>query len=146
MAEGDPLGLGEAPLHRLMTWKWDEFLLGILSLFGWLPFLALQVPMAVLLATGWRKCLRQTAVLGRLLGTGILLTLTWQAVSYLLQTFTGGWGLFTLFPYPLLTDGGTALVLDCALLGILLSVFRSGSIVRENARRQAGERKNFQFP
>ena len=146
MAEGDPLGLGEAPLHRLMTWKWDEFLLGILSLFGWLPFLALQVPMAVLLAAGWRKCLRQTAVLGRLLGTGILLTLTWQAVSYLLQTFTGGWGLFTLFPYPLLTDGGTALVLDCALLGILLSVFRSGSIVRENARRQAGERKNFQFP
>ena len=85
-------------------------------------------------------------MLGGLLGSGILLTLTWQAVSYLLQTFTGGWGLFTLFPYPLLTDGGTALVLDCALLGLLLSVFRNGSIVRESAQGQVSERKNFQFP
>lgn len=146
MAEGDLLGLGESPLHWLMGWKWEEFLLGVLAYFGWLPFLALQLPMAVLLVTGWRKCLRQTAVLGRLLGTGILLTLTWQAISYLLQTFTGGWNLFTLFPYPLLTDGGKALVLDCALLGILLSVFRCGSVVWEDARGRVFSGRLFQFP
>ena len=40
----------------------------------------------------------------------------------------------------------TLSVLDCALLGLLLSVFRNGSIVRESAQGQVSERKNFQFP
>lgn len=119
---------------------YDDMLFAVLVNFGWLAFLAVQAPMAVLLAVGWQKCRRQTAVLGRLLASAILLTLTWQAAAYVVQTLTGLLGLkalLTPFPYPLLSDGGTALVVDCALLGILLSVFRSGSIVREDSRGRA---------
>ena len=79
-------------------------------------------------------------MLGRLLATAVLLTLTWQAAAYVVQTMIGllGWkALLTPFPYPLLSDGGTALVVDCALLGILLSVFHSSSIVREDSRGRA---------
>lgn len=119
--------------------EYDDMLLAILGNFGWLAFGAVQAPMVVLLAAGWRKCRRQTAVLGRLLASAILLTLTWQAAAYVVQTLLGLLGahaLLTPFPYPLVSDGGTALVIDCALLGLLLSVFRNGSIVREDSRRR----------
>lgn len=119
---------------------YDDMLFAVLANFGWLGLLAVQAPMAVLLAVGWRTCRRQTAVLGRLLASAVLLTLTWQAAAYVVQTMTGllDWkALLTPFPYPLLSDGGMALVVDCALLGILLSVFRSSSIVREDSRGRA---------
>lgn len=117
--------------------QYDDMLLAILGNFGWLAFGAVQVPVLVLLAAGWRKCRRQTAVLGRLLASAVLLTLTWQAAAYVAQTLLGllgAYGLLTPFPYPLVSDGGTALVIDCALLGLLASVFRNGSIVREDSR------------
>lgn len=112
---------------------YEDMLLAILANFGWLAFWAVQAPAAALLAVGWRRCRQQTAVLGRLLSAAVLLTLAWQASAYVLQTLTG---LFVLtpFPYPLISDGGTALVIDCALLGLLLSVFRNGSVVREDCR------------
>ncbi|WP_298019610.1 permease prefix domain 1-containing protein [uncultured Dysosmobacter sp.] len=137
----------ENPAQWLEDLRWllryemyDGMLLAILANFGWLAFLAVQAPMAVLLAVGWRKCRRQTAALGRLLAAAILLTLTWQAAAYVIQTLTGllGYqGLLTPFPYPLISDGGTALAADCALLGLLASVFRNGSIVREDSRRRS---------
>ncbi|MBP3508996.1 MAG: hypothetical protein J6J99_04605 [Oscillibacter sp.] len=132
--------------HWLRFSGYEDQLLMLLGNFGWGVFLLAQAPMAVLLGIGWRKCRKQTAVLGQLVGVSILLTLTWQAVANVLQNFVGVPNLLTEFPYPLLTDGGTALVLDCALLGLLLSVFRNGSIVRESAQGQVSERKNFQFP
>lgn len=116
--------------------NYEDMLLAILSNFGWLAFLAVQAPVAALLGIGWRRCRQQTAVLGRLLSVAILLTLTWQASAYVLQTLTGLFDdvMLTPFPYPLISDGGTALVIDCALLGLLLSVFRNGSVVREDSR------------
>ena len=123
----------EQMIGPLWGGRYDRLLQTILGNFGWLAFLAAQTPMAVLLAAGWRRCRRQTAVLGRLVATAVLLTLTWQAAAYLLQTLTGFRNLWTDLPYPLLSDGGAALVGDCALLGLLLSVFRISSVVREDA-------------
>lgn len=117
--------------------EYDDMLLAILGNFGWLAFGAVQAPVVVMLAAGWRKCRRQTAVLGRLLASAILLTLTWQAAAYVVQTLLGllgSYALLTPFPYPLVSDGGTALVIDCALLGLLASAFRSDSIVREDSQ------------
>lgn len=125
-------------MHDLLKYAaYEDMLLAILGNFGWLAFGAVQAPVVVMLAAGWRKCRRQTAVLGRLLASAILLTLTWQAAAYVAQTLLGLLGvhaLLTPFPYPLVSDGGTALVIDCALLGVLASVFRSDSIVREDSQ------------
>lgn len=128
-------------MRDLLTYaEYDDMLLAILGNFGWLAFGAVQAPVVVMLAAGWRKCRHQTAVLGRLLASAILLTLTWQAAAYVVQTLLGllgSYALLTPFPYPLVSDGGTALVIDCALLGLLLSVFRNGSVVREDSRGRA---------
>ena len=115
---------------------YENQLLVLLGSFGWAAFLLAQAPMAVLLGTGWRTCRRQTSELGRLVSVSILLTLTWQAGANVLQNFVPVSNLLTAYPYPLQTDGGTALVIDCALLGLLLSVFRGSSIARDTIRSQ----------
>ena len=108
-------------------------LLNILGVYGWLAFFAVQAPVLALLAVGWRKWRKETAVLGRLVSAAVLSILTWQAGAYLVQTFAGT-TVLTAYPYPFLSDGGTALVVDCALLGLLLSVFRSRSLARQDER------------
>ena len=55
----------------------------------------------------------------------------WQAAAVLVQDLAGLRGMLTCFPYPFLSDGGTALAVDCALLGLLLSVLREESIARD---------------
>ena len=64
-------------------------------------------------------------------GAAALAMLTWQAAAVLIQNLVGLRGLLTCFPYPFLSDGGTALAVDCALLGLLLAVLREESIARD---------------
>lgn len=110
---------------------------GFLLRFGWVGFAAAQLPVLTFLTVGWRRCRRQASLLGRLLSAAALLALTWQAAAYLLGTLTGTYHVLAELPYPFLADGGTAMVMDCALLGLLLSIFRINSIVREDTGGRA---------
>lgn len=126
-------GMQEWIRHGLRFGGYNGTMLrGILLRFGWTGFLAAQLPVVIFLTVGWRKCRRQASLLGRLLSAAALLALTWQAAAYLLGTLTGTYYVLAELPYPFLADGGTAMVMDCALLGLLLSVFRVNSIVRED--------------
>ena len=130
MVELDPALMGDVRLE-LGFHSYHGYLLAVLANYGWLGLALIQAPAAAILISGWRKLRRQASLLGRLLGTAALATLTWQAVAVLVQDLTGLRGLLTCFPYPFLSDGGTALVADCALLGLLLSVFREETIIRD---------------
>ena len=148
MAHAHWIGPADLPREWQVNLNWelgfsgyDTMLLAIIGCFGWLPFFLIQAPVAVLLALGWRKLRRQTSLLGKMLGTAALSVLTWQAGAYLLQMFSGLFGLLTAFPYPFLSDGGTALVVDCALLGLLLSVFREETIIRDAPVPQAPQKE-----
>ena len=57
------------------------------------------------------------------------------------QDLIGFEGLLTCFPYPFLNDGGMALLLDCALLGLLLSIFREETITRDAPVPQAPQKE-----
>ena len=119
----------------------NGLMLTVLGNFGWLAFGLIQVPTAVLLGFGWRKCLHQKSALGRLVGIAVLLTLTWQTLAIVAQDLIGFEGLLTCFPYPFLNDGGMALLLDCALLGLLLSIFREETIIRDVPVPQAPQKE-----
>ena len=111
----------------------NGLMLTVLGNFGWLAFGLIQVPTVVLLGFGWKKCVHQKSALGRLVGIAVLLTVTWQTLAIVAQDLIGLDSFLTLFPYPFLNDGGMALILDCALLGLLLSIFRGESIARDAA-------------
>ena len=130
MVELDPALMGDMRLELRFT-GYDGYMLAVLANYGWLGLALIQAPAAAILIFGWRKLHRQASLLGRLLGTAALATLTWQAAAVLIQNLVGLRGLLTCFPYPFLSDGGTALAVDCALLGLLLSVLREESIARD---------------
>ena len=126
----DPALMGDVRLE-LDFRRYHGYLLAVLANYGWLGLALIQAPAAAILIFGWRKLRRQASLLGRLLGTAALATLTWQAAAVLVQDLAGLRGMLTCFPYPFLSDGGTALAVDCALLGLLLSVLREESIARD---------------
>lgn len=130
MVELDSALMGNMRLDLRFT-GYDGYLLAVLANYGWLGLALIQAPAAAILIFGWRKLRRQASLLGRLLGTAALATLTWQAAAVLVQDLAGLRGMLTCFPYPFLSDGGTALAVDCALLGLLLSVLREESIARD---------------
>lgn len=130
MVELDPALMENARLDLRFT-GYDGYMLAILANYGWLGLALIQAPAAAILIFGWRKLRRQASLLGRLLGTAALAVLTWQAAAVLVQDLAGLRGMLTCFPYPFLSDGGTALAVDCALLGLLLSVLREESIARD---------------
>lgn len=130
MVELDPALMGDVRLE-LGFRRYHGYLLAVLANYGWLGLALIQAPAAAILIFGWRKLRRQASLLGRLLGTAALAVLTWQAAAVLVQNLAGMRGLLTCFPYPFLSDGGTALAVDCALLGLLLSVLREESIARD---------------
>ena len=130
MVELDPALMGDVRLE-LGFRRYHGYLLAVLANYGWLGLALIQAPAAAILIFGWRKLRRQASLLGRLLGTAALAVLTWQAAAVLVQDLAGMRGMLTCFPYPFLSDGGTALAVDCALLGLLLSVLREESIARD---------------
>ena len=130
MVELDPALMRDVRLE-LGFRSYHGYMLAVLANYGWLGLALIQAPAAAILIFGWRKLHRQASLLGRLLGTAALATLTWQAAAVLIQNLVGLRGLLTCFPYPFLSDGGTALAVDCALLGLLLSVLREESIARD---------------
>ena len=130
MVELDPALMRDVRLE-LGFRRYHGYMLAVLANYGWLGLALIQAPAAAILIFGWRKLRRQASLLGRLLGTAALATLTWQAAAVLVQDLAGLRGMLTCFPYPFLSDGGTALAVDCALLGLLLSVLREESIARD---------------
>lgn len=98
----------------------DCFLTTVIYHLGWVPFFLLCGALLLLLVWALVKCLRQKNVLGRLLSIAILLTFGLQfAASVLLNL---GF-VFTSATCPFLI-GNLHTVLDMALVGIMLSVFR----------------------
>lgn len=91
---------------------------------GWIPFLLLCAALLGLLIAAVIGCLRQKHQLGRLISLSIILTLGIQ----LLLSIPGNLGYIFLSAACPLIDGNFHTVLDMALIGILLSVFRQETL------------------
>jgi hypothetical protein len=107
---------------------------------GWIsviPVLGLLLSFIVL---GFRRCLRQKSVPGLLVSVSVMMTLTMQIVCYLLLDF--GIYLFSNLSLPFIVQYSSwHYIVDMALAGLMLSVFRTGHIVRDTAipkRRSIG--------
>lgn len=94
---------------------------------GWIPFLLLITAMTVLVVWLLARGLRQTHRLGRMVVLAVGLTM---GLRLLLSTAMNlGFILFNV-TFPML-NGNTYTVVDMALIGLALSVFRGDSIARE---------------
>ncbi len=113
---------------RVPDWEHDFLLTTVIHKLGWLPFLLLMLAFTALVVWLLCRCLRQKSQLGRMVVLAVVLTMVFQAIFSVILNLG-----FVLCgaTMPLLC-GNLHTIIDMALIGLALSVFRGGSIVRES--------------
>ncbi len=98
--------------------------------FGWLPFAGIVGLLTCLFVFALRICMAQRSMLGKVIGCAALSVLAVQSVIYLLANLgipfyapSSAWYAYMPFLRPMLTDA--------ILVGVLLSVCRTGDITRD---------------
>ena len=117
----------------------QEFIPVKLVEFGWLAYLLLMTAITALLVWLLVRCLRQRQQLGRLTALAVVLSL---GLETLFSAALNLGFVFFLSHLPLVS-GNLHTVIDMALIGLVLSVFRGGSVLRDEPAR---ERSRFKFP
>lgn len=125
------------------TFRSDYLLTFLTYRYGWAVSIGLVLLLAVFLILGFRKCLKQKSVLGQMISLCILATFTIEILVYILVNL--GYPLIAPIALPFLSYGTTALLLNMALAGILLSVFRTGEVYQDNAKPVFSESKFIQW-
>jgi cell division protein FtsW (lipid II flippase) len=108
----------------------DYLLTYLIHRFGWISFILIGAVLSAFLIRAFILCSKQKSLLGKLVAVSVLMTLTMQFVLYIVSNF----GLTALSPLalPLITHSGTATVVNMTLIGLMLSVFTSGDLYRDN--------------
>lgn len=119
-----------------------EFLLTYIAYrFGWIVLLAiLGLLLAFLIRVGI-LCKKQKSVLGILTCLAVMSTLALQCLVYIVPNL--GLIIFHPLSLPLISFGGQFLVINMFLIGLLLSVFRTGELAAEKAITEKAGSKHF---
>lgn len=124
---GMPQALGD--ITDLPNVGTDNTLVYFIHTYGFVVLLAVVLLLTIFTAVGLYKALKERSVLGSLTAFTIVQTIFLQAVFYIVNNL--GYGLVSGLSLPFLSYGKTALFLNSALVGLMLSVFRTGEVFRE---------------
>lgn len=133
IGEGVPIngyGLPDAFLF-LPEINTDYLLTYLIYRFGWIVLLAVILLFAAFIVRGVVLCGKQKNILGFLTSTAIVSTIAVQLIVYISSNL--GFLLFSPLSLPLISYGGKFLMINMFLIGLLLSVFRTGALVKDKA-------------
>lgn len=102
--------------------------------YGWIFLLAVAALLAAAAAAAVRRAVRQGSMLGSLVALSAVLGMVFQALFALADNL--GFGLFDSIGMPFFTQSSAVLLINAAVTGLLLSVFRSGSTFRDRKTAQ----------
>jgi cell division protein FtsW (lipid II flippase) len=115
------------------SWFGSDMILTVLTnQYGWLAFIGIVLLFFVFSALGLKYIAKQRSVLGLLVSLSILTIFVAQVVLYVAMNL--GYGVLTVLSLPFISDGNAMLLLNAGLIGILLSVFRTGEVIRDGYR------------
>ena len=97
--------------------------------FGWIAFIIIMGILLFFIIKGFMLCFRQKSSLGLFVSISIMLTFTMQVISYII--FNLGFQFTGPISLPLISYGKIATIINLSLIGIMLSVFRTGDIVKD---------------
>lgn len=107
-----------------------DFLLAYLIYnFGWITFIIIMGVLLFFIIKGYMLCFRQKSYLGLFVSLSIMLTFTLQVIGYVI--FNLGYPIFGPLSLPLISYGKIASIINLFLIGIMLSVFRTGEIIKD---------------
>lgn len=107
----------------------DYILTYIIYRLGWLAFGLLVAILVYFIISLFKEAHRQKSVLGSLVSTAALLTFTLETLLYLISNL--GFPLVT-STLPLISYSGMATIVNLVLIGVMLSVFRTGHVVEDS--------------
>ena len=107
----------------------DLLLLALIVRWGWISFAVIIGFFLIFIVKGFSLCLKQKSSLGMLVSLAVMLTFTMQVVYYVIYNL--GFQFAPPLSLPLISNSGTGTMVNMWLLGVMLSVFRTGHITRE---------------
>ena len=132
LGEGAALSETQAYLLTDASMLRSDYLLAYLTYhYGWVASGIVVLLLAVFLGLGFRKALKQKSIFGQMVSLTILCTFTAEILLYIPANL-GIW-LIAPIALPFLSYGATASLINMALAGVLLSVFRTGEVYRDTA-------------
>ncbi len=96
---------------------------------GWITFYIMIALFTVFIIKGFYIALKQKSMLGLLISLAVLITITFEASVYIAWNL--GFMLISPIALPFISYGSIALIVNLFLTGIMLSVFRSDSLVTD---------------
>lgn len=121
-----------------------EFMLTLLTYhLGWIAFISIISVIILFSILGFRHILKQKNILGTLVAFSILTTFAIQVLFYTLSNL--GYGFFGALSLPFISYGPTPLFINAALIGFMLSVFRTGDVYRDGAKAYPNHHKLFSY-
>lgn len=94
--------------------------------FGFVVLFGITTLIVIFSVIGVRKTLKEKSALGALIALSIILTFILQAAFYIVDNL--GYGFVSSLSLPFISYGNTALFINSALIGFMLSIFRTGEI------------------
>lgn len=117
----------------------DFMLTYLIFKIGWIGFIVIMTVLMFFIIAGFVHCLKQKSILGVLLSTSVMLTFTLQAIGYVIANL--GFQLLAPISFPLISFGGVATIINLSLIGLMLSVFKNGDIVRDRQIARCGKER-----
>ena len=107
----------------------DYLLTYLIFNFGWIAFIIIMGLLIFFIIKGFMLCFKQKSRLALFVSVSIMMTFTMQVMGYAIVNL----GLQVSVPIslPLVSYGNTATIMNLTLIGIMLSVFRNGDIVKD---------------
>jgi cell division protein FtsW (lipid II flippase) len=110
----------------------DYILTALTHNFGWVAFFGISVVIIVFSILGLYYVTKQKSVLGTIVSLSIMLTFVLQTIIYIVNNL--GFGILSALSLPLVSYGNVALIINSALIGFMLSVFRTGDILKDSIK------------
>jgi cell division protein FtsW (lipid II flippase) len=131
IGEGLPIsGYAKYTALQLLPEVNTDFLLTYLIYkLGWIVLVGIIMIFSAFIIRAVILCKKQKCVLGFLVSLAIISTFALQCIIYIASNL--GFLFFAPLSLPLISYGGQALVINMCLIGFLLSVFRTGDLVKD---------------
>lgn len=107
----------------------DFLLTYLIHRVGWIAFVVIAAILLSLIIQTILLSKKQKSMLGIFVSTAIIATFAIQSIVYIVANL--GYVFFSPLSLPLISFGGTYLIINMCLIGILLSVFRISDLVKD---------------
>lgn len=138
-------GIDTSNLIELEYIDTDYLLIHLIDKIGWISFIVIMLIILAFIIRSLKFSLTQKGVLGGLVSFSVIINFTMQVLVYVANNL--GFQLIAPLTLPLISYGGIGTIINMFLIGIMLSVYKSGILYKNDNKLDISSNKNkiFQF-